>query len=194
MPRSSSRAAQAARWAARHRADAEAPKQKTVPRRADTSFAERELDARRSGETACDPWAPLARAAAISGGNPTSIRDEGTGRCYSYRETAARAARVGAWLRAQGLRPGGRVGILTPNCAAAIEAHYACAWAGCVALNLNARLSADEMARTGAGLGPMLPPRRASRGSILLDARRGAKSSSRPLNRPIASRAPTASS
>ncbi|KAH8064452.1 enoylreductase [Aureococcus anophagefferens] len=36
---------------------------------------------------------------------------------------------------------------MTPNCAPAIECHYAVAgWAGCVALNLNPRLSPDELA------------------------------------------------
>ncbi|KAK7249142.1 ligase [Aureococcus anophagefferens] len=36
---------------------------------------------------------------------------------------------------------------MTPNCAPAIECHYAIAgWAGCVALNLNPRLSPDELA------------------------------------------------
>jgi len=104
--------AQAARWAARD-GNATAPEEESVPapRRADTSFAETELEARRSGRVACDPWAPLARAAAINGETPASIRDEGTGRCFSYREAAARAARVGAWLRTKGQR---RCGSMCP--------------------------------------------------------------------------------
>lgn len=121
------------------------------PRHADTTFAERELAARRRGDKGCcDVWEPLARAVELRGDEPAMLIDLGTGAAVSYAQLASRAQRLGHWLRdPQGgaLWPGGCVGILTPNCTAAIEAHFAIVgYAGAVALNCNPRLSPDETA------------------------------------------------
>ncbi|EGB12678.1 hypothetical protein AURANDRAFT_18768, partial [Aureococcus anophagefferens] len=119
------------------------------PREGDTAFAARELDRLQSTvrPAPCDIWAPLATAAAARG-DDVALRDLATGASFSYAAVLARASRFGAWLRsAGGATIGARVGLMTPNCAPAIECHYAVAgWAGCVALNLNPRLSPDELA------------------------------------------------
>ncbi|EGB08699.1 hypothetical protein AURANDRAFT_26054, partial [Aureococcus anophagefferens] len=92
-------------------------------------------------------WAPL-EAAAAARGDDVALHDLATSTSLSYAAVLARASRLGAWLRsAGGASAGARVGLMTPNCAPAIECHYAIAgWAGCVALNLNPRLSPDELA------------------------------------------------
>ena len=134
------------------------------PREGDTAFAAQELDRLQSTvrPAPCDIWAPLATAAAARGDDP-ALRDLATGASFSYAAVLARASRFGAWLRREdrrddrraktcaktsgGASAGARVGLMTPNCAPAIECHYAVAgWAGCVALNLNPRLSPDELA------------------------------------------------
>ena len=71
-----------------------------------------------------------------------AIHDVATNRAFSYAETAQRAARIGTWLRSPtggGLALGARVGVLAPNGAAVLEAHFACAWAGLVVLNCSRR-------------------------------------------------------
>ncbi|KAK7253677.1 ligase [Aureococcus anophagefferens] len=139
-------ATQAAMWAGLPVPAADAV---SVPpaRKGDTTFAAEQLALRRSGEVGCDMWAPL-EAAAAARGDDVALHDLATNTSLSYAAVLARASRLGAWLRsAGGASAGARVGLMTPNCAPAIECHYAIAgWAGCVALNLNPRLSPDELA------------------------------------------------
>lgn len=139
-------ATQAAMWAGLPVPAADAV---SVPpaREGDTTFAAEQLALRRSGEVGCDMWAPL-EAAAAARGDDVALHDLATSTSLSYAAVLARASRLGAWLRsAGGASAGARVGLMTPNCAPAIECHYAIAgWAGCVALNLNPRLSPDELA------------------------------------------------
>ena len=84
----------------------------------------------------------ISRADHRTGDRNGAVRDIATRRTFSYAETATRAARIGAWLRSSnggGLALGARVGLLAPNGAAVLEAHFACAWAGLVVLNCSRR-------------------------------------------------------
>ncbi|KAJ8614491.1 hypothetical protein CTAYLR_000746 [Chrysophaeum taylorii] len=113
-------------------------------RSGDTSYAEAELEARRSGKVISDVWEPL-EVAVREARWAAAVRDLGNGRALSYAEVAERARRVGSWIAAR-VEPGATVGILAPNSATVIEAHFAIAgWAGCVALNCNPRLASDEL-------------------------------------------------
>jgi len=64
----------------------------------------------------------------------------------TYRELHARVARLAAGLRAQGLRPGERVGVLGVNSDHYLEAIYAVLWAGGVINPVNSRWAPPEMA------------------------------------------------
>lgn len=123
--------AQAAAWT---------PRPSRFPRSVDTSFAQSELSKKKGGAD-CDIWEPLAVATSYS--PAPSVLDGGTGRTFTYRDMAERARRIGSWF---GLEPSSVIGILAPNCAAVIEAHFAISWAGCVALNCNTRLAPAELA------------------------------------------------
>lgn len=64
----------------------------------------------------------------------------------SWREFADEVARLAAALRAHGVEPGDRVGILAENSLRVVEHVFACAWAGAVATPVNYRWSVTEMA------------------------------------------------
>ena len=115
-------ATQAAMWAGLPVPAADAV---SVPpaRKGDTTFAAEQLALRRSGEVGCDMWAPL-EAAAAARGDDVALHDLATNTSLSYAAVLARASRLGAWLRsAGGASAGARVGLMTPNCAPAIECH-----------------------------------------------------------------------
>ncbi|GAA2096362.1 long-chain-fatty-acid--CoA ligase [Brevibacterium salitolerans] len=64
----------------------------------------------------------------------------------SWRELVDEVARLAAALRAHGVEPGDRVGILAENSVRVVEHVFACAWAGTVATPVNYRWSVAEMA------------------------------------------------
>jgi fatty-acyl-CoA synthase len=66
-------------------------------------------------------------------------------RC-SYREAADRIDRLATWLAAQGVGRGDRVALWLGNRGAVLEAIFACAALGAIALPINARLTAVEVA------------------------------------------------
>lgn len=68
------------------------------------------------------------------------------GRRRTYRELASRVARLAAGLRALGVAPGGRVGMLLLNGDRYLEGTLACWWAGAVLNPINTRWSAAEVA------------------------------------------------
>jgi len=66
-------------------------------------------------------------------------------RC-SYREAAERVARLARWLRIQGVSRGDRVALWLANRGAVLEAVFACARIGAIALPINTRLTPAEVA------------------------------------------------
>ena len=95
----------------------------------------------------------LRRAAQIRP-NGVAIRDGGQVR--DWRTEIDRVARLAGALRALGLAPGDRVAILALNGARYFEALFAIPWAGGVAVPVNTRLAAPEIAYvledSGAGI------------------------------------------
>ena len=67
-------------------------------------------------------------------------------RRHTYAEVTARIARAAAGLRALGLVPGDRVGILALNSDRYFEGLFAAAWAGLVFVPINTRLAPPEIA------------------------------------------------
>lgn len=84
----------------------------------------------------------LARRAAATGARP-AVRDEA--RALSYAELDARAARCAGWLRTRGVGPGDRVAILMSNRSPFLEAVFAAARLGAIALPLNTRSAPPEL-------------------------------------------------
>ena len=79
------------------------------------------------------------------------IRPDGTstvfrGRRRTWTETVERVARVAGGLRAAGVQPGDRVGILALNSDRYYELLYAIPWLGAVMVPVNTRLAAPEVA------------------------------------------------
>jgi long-chain acyl-CoA synthetase len=79
------------------------------------------------------------------------IRPDGTstvfrGRRRTWAETVERVARVAGGLRAAGVQPGDRVGILALNSDRYYELLYAIPWLGAVMVPVNTRLAAPEVA------------------------------------------------
>ncbi|MES2481260.1 MAG: long-chain fatty acid--CoA ligase [Pseudomonadota bacterium] len=64
----------------------------------------------------------------------------------SYAQLQDRAARLATHLRALGVQPGDRVGLLGRNCVEAIELMFACWWSGAVFCPQNTRWSEAELA------------------------------------------------
>jgi len=86
----------------------------------------------------------LARTAQIYGNRPATISTAGV---QTWRDFVDRIQSVAAGLRGLALQPGDRVAILAGNTAEHLTMMYAVAWAGCVLVPLNVRLSAEEMAQ-----------------------------------------------
>ena len=86
----------------------------------------------------------LARAAAAHPARPAIFL--GTDPWCDYRALAERAARFAAGLRAEGLRPGDRVALAMANAPEYLVAMYGIWWAGMVAVPINAKLHAREIA------------------------------------------------
>jgi long-chain acyl-CoA synthetase len=70
----------------------------------------------------------------------------GEGACVDYATLARRVARLAASLRRAGLAPGERVALVSRNVPGYVEALFACWWAGLVAVPVNAKLHAKELA------------------------------------------------
>ena len=86
----------------------------------------------------------LARTAQIYGNRPATISTAGV---QTWRDFVDRIQSVAAGLRGLALQPGDRVAILAGNTAEHLTMMYAVAWAGCVLVPLNVRLSGEEMAQ-----------------------------------------------
>lgn len=65
----------------------------------------------------------------------------------TWAETDARVTRLANALLSQRLRPGDRVAVLLPNCPEYFEIYFGCARAGVIAVPLNYRLTARELAQ-----------------------------------------------
>eukprot|EP01063_Lacrimia_lanifica_P026877 TRINITY_DN3691_c1_g1_i6.p1 TRINITY_DN3691_c1_g1~~TRINITY_DN3691_c1_g1_i6.p1 ORF type:complete len:5023 (+),score=2068.97 TRINITY_DN3691_c1_g1_i6:290-15358(+) len=107
---------------------------------------------------AYDTWEPLAHAAATVPDKTAYVEDAAGGatRRATYREMHARVVRVARYLSEDaGVAPGERVGLITPNIYQCMEAHYAIMGARGVVLNLNQRLSAEELAFVLDDAGPV---------------------------------------
>ncbi|HLJ62203.1 MAG TPA: long-chain-fatty-acid--CoA ligase [bacterium] len=98
-------------------------------------------------ESALGPRGPLSplqffRRAADVYGSRTAVVD-GAAR-LTYREFAARCARLAEGLRTVGLRPGDRVAVLALNSHRTLECYYSVPLAGGVLVPLNTRLRVDD--------------------------------------------------
>ncbi len=76
-------------------------------------------------------------------------------RTLTYRELESKASRLAGGLLAAGIAPGDRVALFMPNCPELVIAYLACFAAGVIAVPLNTRYRAPEVAyaleRSGAG-------------------------------------------
>ncbi len=87
----------------------------------------------------------LARSARSFPERPAVLLGDRT--LYDYRELARRAAAIASHLRGTlGLAPGERVAVFMPNAPAYLELLYGIWWAGLVAVPVNAKLHARELA------------------------------------------------
>ena len=69
------------------------------------------------------------------------------GECrFSYQDLVARSSQLAKALLASGLKKQSRVAILSPNCHFFIESYFATVRAGMVAVLVNTRLTAEEIA------------------------------------------------
>ncbi len=64
---------------------------------------------------------------------------------WSFAELAARSAKTAQALRAEGVRPGDRVGVLSRNCNEFVELIFGCNMIGAIVVGLNWRLSPYEL-------------------------------------------------
>ena len=74
---------------------------------------------------------------------PALLCDE---RTVSWREFAARVARLAGAFRERGVVPGDRIAIVSNNSDRYVEFYFATLWCGGVILPINTRASIDEMA------------------------------------------------
>jgi len=86
----------------------------------------------------------ISRRAATTGGRLAVIDGEIR---LTYAELEARCARAAGWLRAQGVGPGDRVALLLANRSAYLELVFAAARIGAIAVPINTRLAAPEIAQ-----------------------------------------------
>lgn len=84
----------------------------------------------------------LVRRAATTGARP-ALQDDA--RALSYAALDARTARCAGWLRARGVGAGDRVAILMTNGSPFLEAVFAAARLGAIALPINTRLAPPEV-------------------------------------------------
>lgn len=84
-----------------------------------------------------------------------AVKDEATGRSFTYRELDGRSERVAAWLRAEGVGRGDRVGAIAHNGVEILDLLFACGKIGAMFVPFNWRLAAPELE----GLVQMTAPR-----------------------------------
>jgi fatty-acyl-CoA synthase len=89
------------------------------------------------------PSSFVERSAEVFGDLPAVVHGS---RCYSWRATRERAARLAAALRALGVGRGTTVSVMLPNTPEMIEAHYAVPALNAVLNTLNTRLDAALLA------------------------------------------------
>ena len=132
----------------------------------DTTFAQAELTKRTESDK-FDAWEILTFARA----NYSSklAYTEGTHKA-TYGDMYRRVCNVATYLSAQGVAAGDRVGVITPNIYQCMEAHYAVSGVRGVTLNLNQRLSADELAYVLDNAGPVWVITSARFAPLILDA------------------------
>ena len=80
---------------------------------------------------------------AEAGGDQPAVADHL--RRLDYAGFEQRIRQLAGWLRALGVSPGDRVGILLGNCSAYLEALFAAARIGAIAVPINTRSSAREV-------------------------------------------------
>ncbi|WP_026927505.1 AMP-binding protein [Granulicoccus phenolivorans] len=86
----------------------------------------------------------LERAAVVYAGRTALVDDDGF--TCTYAEFWARAKRMAGLLAGLGVRPGGRVAVLSPNTRLLLDAHYGVPLARGVLVALNTRLAPAEIA------------------------------------------------
>jgi fatty-acyl-CoA synthase len=74
-----------------------------------------------------------------------AVRDEASGRSFTYAELDARSERVAAWLRARGVVRGNRVGALAHNGVEVLDLLFACGKLGAIFVPYNWRLAGPEL-------------------------------------------------
>ena len=106
--------------------------------------------AQSGGARPTDTILGLLREASTTYADRTALVYYGSGgspRRWSYRELATRSRRVAAWLRKQGVQPGDRVILCSPNCPAWVAAFFGILGAGAVVVPLDVRSSPDFVER-----------------------------------------------
>ena len=97
--------------------------------------------------TACMNLASFLHAAADTHAERPAATDVRAGRCLSYGQLAREAERVAAFLRAQGVEPRQRIGILAPNDLAYLPAAFGLLAAGACLVPLASNLTPAETAQ-----------------------------------------------
>ena len=77
--------------------------------------------------------------------HPDAALVEFLGRTYSYAAMAAQAGRFAAWLQAQGIAKGDRVGLFLPNVPAYLAAYYGAMIAGAAVVNFSPLYTLAEL-------------------------------------------------
>ncbi|MBE7419708.1 MAG: AMP-binding protein [Ideonella sp.] len=130
----------------------------------------------------------LARSAQRFG-DRTAI-DHGKAPWCSYRELAHRAGALAAWLHAQGLQPGDRVGLFMSNRPEYLVWLWGLWWAGVAAVPVNAKLHSREaawiLAHSGARLAVCDATAHGELATLWPLPQPGAQPESQPNGRPLA--------
>ncbi|MDX1375399.1 MAG: acyl-CoA synthetase [Burkholderiales bacterium] len=104
---------------------------------------EQDLDKNPANHAPLTPLSFIERAASVY---PEQVAVIHGAERYTWRETYARARRLGAALAGRGLGVGDTVAVMLPNVPAMFEAHFGVPMTGAVLNTLNTRLDADAIA------------------------------------------------
>ena len=116
---------------------------RALGKNAAVSIYDQDLDKNPANYVALSPVSFVERSAEVFGDLPAVIHGR---RCYTWRDTRERAARLAAALRALGVARGTTVSAMLPNTPEMIEAHYAVPALDAVLHPLNTRLDAVLLA------------------------------------------------
>jgi len=116
---------------------------RALGKNAAVSIYDQDLDKNPANYVALSPVSFVERSAEVFGDLPAVIHGR---RCYTWRDTRERAARLAAALRALGVARGTTVSAMLPNTPEMIEAHYAVPALNAVLHPLNTRLDAVLLA------------------------------------------------